>query len=79
MKLRLDWKTNWIICTNKVKAHIDDQTGKCSSKFMNSLRRLYHPNLLELLFNPTKSIQLQIKLAITVDVGNVFIKATYNL
>ena len=42
---------------------------------MNSLGNLYHLNLLELLSNPTKSIQLQIKLAITVDVGNVIVKA----
>ena len=46
---------------------------------MNSLGSLYHSNLLELLSNPTKSIQLHIKLAITVDVGNVFAKVTYNL
>ena len=36
---------------------------------------LYHSNLLELLSNPTKSIQLQMELAVTEDVGNVFVKA----
>ena len=45
---------------------------------MAALGSLYPSNLLELLSNPTKSTQLQIELAITVDLGNVF-KATYNL
>ena len=35
--------------------------------------------LLELLSDPTKSTQLQVELAITVDVGEAFVKATYNL
>ena len=55
------------------------KVGKCSSKFMNALGSLYHSNLLELLSNPIKSTQLEIELAITVDVGNIFVKATYNL
>ena len=46
---------------------------------MTALGSLYHSNLFELLSNPTKSTQLQIELAITVDVGNVFVKATYKL
>ena len=69
----------WIVSANIFKAHIDDQGGKCSSKFMTSLGSLYHLNLLELLSNYTKSTQLQMELAISVDVGNVFVKATYNL
>ena len=36
---------------------------------MNALGSLYHSNLHELLSNPTKSTQLQIELAITVDVA----------
>ena len=48
-------------------------------KFMTAFGSLCHSNLLELLSNPTKSTQLQIELAVTVDVGNVFVKVTYNL
>ena len=74
VKINLEDK-NWIICANIFKAHIDDQGGKCSSKFMTALGSLHHSNLLELLSNPTKSTQLQIELVVTVDVGNIFIKA----
>ena len=68
-----------MFCANIFKAHIGDQGCKCSGKFMTALGSLYHSNLLELLSIPTKSTQLQIELAITVDVGYVFVKATYNL
>ena len=40
---------------------------------MTALGSLYHSNLLELLSNPTKSIHLQMELAIIVHVGNVFL------
>ena len=46
---------------------------------MTALGSLYHSNLLELLSNPTKSTKLQIEVTITVDLGNIFVKATYNL
>ena len=42
---------------------------------MTALGSLYHSNLLELLSNPTKTTQLQMELAITVDVGDVFVNA----
>ena len=46
---------------------------------MTALGSLHHSNMLELLSNPTKSTQLQIELAITVDVVNAFVNSTYNL
>ena len=55
------------------------KVGNAQAKFMTALGSLYHSNLLELLSNPTKSRQLLMELAITVHVGNVLVKATYNL
>ena len=62
--------------------HIGEQGVNCSSKFMIALGSLYHSNLLELISNCTNSTQLQIELAITLDVGKLFfffVMATYNL
>ena len=73
VKISLEDK-KWIICANIFKAHIGNQGGKCSSKFMTTLGSLYHSNLLELLSNPTKSTQLQIELAVTVDVGDILLR-----
>ena len=67
-----------------IQAHIIDQGGKCSSfrdfvSFITNtsdVSRAIYSNLLELLSNNTKSTNLQMELAIIID---VFVKATYNL
>ena len=71
---------NWIACANIQACMHDDHGGKCSS-FRDLVSLITNTgdasiandsNVLKLLSNPTKSTQLQLKLAITID---VFIKA----
>ena len=65
-----------------IQAHIGDQDEKCSNfrdfmSFITNTSDVSGENnsiLLELLSNPTKNTQLQMELAITVD---VLVKATY--
>ena len=79
MKSRFAWKTKTELSVPTYSRHtLVIKVRNAQAKFMTALGSLYHSNLYEL-SNPTKSTQLQIELAITVNVGNVFVKATYNL